>query len=143
MVIYATMGCGKSTLVQKHPERFIDADTILNSVAKKFGINVDEEQKTGYILKSRFKAGLLPQYWEIIIQTSNKAKEYGSSIDVLGANFFIPDIADILYVYPDLIKRQRFYRTCLERGKAPSRRKPFQFKYIEENKYLSDYLIST
>lgn len=146
------MGCGKSTLVRKYPDRFIDVDTILNSIASEHGIIIDDEQKTGLILKSKFKAGLLPLYWDIIKETSNKTKEYSTHINVLGGNFFIPGIADILYIYPNHIKRQRFYKTCLERGKAPrfdsliaqeafwQRRKPF--KYIEEEKYLSDYLMS-
>lgn len=71
---------------------------------------------------------------------------------MLGANIFIPDIAEIMYVYPNNTKVQRLRAVFAERGKAPlfnklieseaywQRRKPF--KYIEENKYLSDYLLS-
>lgn len=66
MIIYATVGSGKTTLVKKYPGKFIDADTILNVIAKEYGIFIDDEQTTGRILFSRFKAGSLPQYWDII-----------------------------------------------------------------------------
>jgi hypothetical protein len=150
MIIYATLGCGKTTLVKEYPNKFIDVDTILNSIAKEYGIFVDDEQKTGYILLTKFKSGLLPQYWDIIKEASFKATEQGRDFDVLGANFFLFDISDIMYVYPDNIKVERFCKIFKERGKAPlfrnileseaywKRRKPFE--YIEENKYLSDYL---
>lgn len=152
MIIYATLGCGKTILVKKYPDRFIDTDLILNSLAREYSINISDEQTTGYILLTRFKAGLFPQYWELIKKAGAKAKEYNGDFDVLGSNFFIPDIADIMYVYANNVKAKRFYKIFAERGKAPlfkgiiereafwQRRKPF--RYIEEGKYLSDYLVS-
>lgn len=154
MIIYSTVGSGKSFLVRKYPNKFIDTDTILNRIARGYGINIDDEQKTGHILLIRFNDGSLSKskYWDIIKETSIKAKDYGNDFDVLGSNFFIPDIADIMYVYANNVKAQRFYKIFAERGKAPlfkgiiereafwQRRKPF--RYIEEGKYLSDYLVS-
>ena len=153
MIVYATMGSGKSMLISKYPERFVDADQLLNNAAREHGIVIDDIQQTGKILFYKFRRGhfFLPPYWDIIKKTIQEVKKNADSLDVLGSNVFIYDIADVMYIYTKESRIKRFNAICDERHKAREYKgiierelywqgyKPF--RYIEENKYLSDYLL--
>lgn len=148
---YGTPGCGKTTMVNKYPNVFIDSDEIYNMVAKSH-IKLDcEPHETGRILYNMHKSGEIENFWTIVNDTVEELKELRKKKIILTSNFFTIGLCSVLYLYDPEIRSLRFRENAIRQNsdnfnfdnlmkREDKNSHEARVYYLKENEYLSDIL---
>jgi len=116
-IVYASPGLGKTTLAEKFPRQYVDADKVLYNFLLENKIPTESAQKSGinfanYLStqSAEIQESLKNQVRDLLLQAKEKGKI------VLTSNFWAYDMADQIYLTKD---PERIAKEFEKRGDSP------------------------